>query len=251
MPFAAEFFVTAGNWRINVRAEKRGPSKPQLRWFMFNFNLNQSRVSITGYFSAFCRETLLSTHEACPVFRITEALYASVLSLFLFHVERHGSSEHRLSSPACLGSEARMGQLHEHIMPCPSWPNVSLSTHEFAVILLNPSALQLSPPPRAFWYIFYNRAIEHLEQSLTVVFLNLFILFLAALGLRCCAWAFSSCGKRGLLYVAVRGLLIVVASLCFRAQALDVRASVVVAHGLSSCGLCALECRLSSCGAWA
>ena len=37
--------------------------------------------------------------------------------------------------------------------------------------------------------------------------------FMAALGLCCCTWAFSSCGERGLLFVAVRGLLIVVASL--------------------------------------
>ena len=44
-------------------------------------------------------------------------------------------------------------------------------------------------------------------------------LFLAALGLPCCAWAFSSCGKQGLLFFAVRGLLIAVASL-------------VVEHGL-------------------
>ena len=44
-------------------------------------------------------------------------------------------------------------------------------------------------------------------------FLNLFILFLAVLGLRCCVQAFSSCGERGLLLVAVHGLLIVVASL--------------------------------------
>ena len=44
--------------------------------------------------------------------------------------------------------------------------------------------------------------------------LFLFIyLFMAALGLRRCARAFSSCGERGLLFVAVRGLLIVVASL--------------------------------------
>ena len=44
--------------------------------------------------------------------------------------------------------------------------------------------------------------------------INLFIyLFLAALGLRCCAWACSSCGERGLLLVAVRRLLITVASL--------------------------------------
>ena len=38
-------------------------------------------------------------------------------------------------------------------------------------------------------------------------------LFLIALGLRCCTWAFSSCGERGLFFVAVRGLLIAVASL--------------------------------------
>ena len=38
-------------------------------------------------------------------------------------------------------------------------------------------------------------------------------LFLAALGLRCCAQAFSSCSKRGLLFVAGCGLLIAVASL--------------------------------------
>ena len=38
-------------------------------------------------------------------------------------------------------------------------------------------------------------------------------LFLAALGLCCCVWAFSSCGERELLFVVVHGLLIAVASL--------------------------------------
>ena len=46
-----------------------------------------------------------------------------------------------------------------------------------------------------------------------MVFLNFIYLFLAALGLRCCPRAFSSCGERGLLFVAVRGLLIAMASL--------------------------------------
>ena len=51
-------------------------------------------------------------------------------------------------------------------------------------------------------------------------FKNKFIyLFLALLDLRCCARAFSSCGEWGLLLVAVRGLLIAVAS-------------VVAEHGL-------------------
>ena len=48
--------------------------------------------------------------------------------------------------------------------------------------------------------------------------------FLAVLGLRCCTQAFSSCGERGLLFVAVRRLLIAVASL-------------IVEHGLQVRGL--------------
>ena len=44
-------------------------------------------------------------------------------------------------------------------------------------------------------------------------FKNVFIYFLAALGLRCCARAFSSCGERGLLFIVVRGLLTAVAFL--------------------------------------
>ena len=35
----------------------------------------------------------------------------------------------------------------------------------------------------------------------------IFNLFLAALGLRCCARAFSSCGELGLLFVAVASLV--------------------------------------------
>ena len=46
-----------------------------------------------------------------------------------------------------------------------------------------------------------------------IFLIYLFYLFLAAFGLRCCAQAFSSCGKWGLLFVAVHGLLIAVASL--------------------------------------
>ena len=51
------------------------------------------------------------------------------------------------------------------------------------------------------------------------LFLIIYLFILAALGLCCCTRAFSSCGERGLLFVAVRGLLIAVAPL-------------VVEHGL-------------------
>ena len=61
-----------------------------------------------------------------------------------------------------------------------------------------------------------NSPFSPLASPLFLFFfkVNLFIcLFLAALGLSCCARAFSSCGEWGLLFVAVHGLLIAVASL--------------------------------------
>ena len=69
--------------------------------------------------------------------------------------------------------------------------------------------------------IFYN-----------IIFLNfIFNLFLAALGLRCCVRAFSSCGERGLLFIVVHRLLIAVASLVAEHGSRH-RASVVVVCGL-------------------
>ena len=70
-----------------------------------------------------------------------------------------------------------------------------------------------NPPDHVFFLFFF------------FFFFSKFIfLFLAAGGLRCCARAFSSCGERGLLFVAVCGLLIAVASL-------------VAEHGLEARGL--------------
>ena len=46
-----------------------------------------------------------------------------------------------------------------------------------------------------------------------LIYKFIYLFILAALGLHCCAWAFSSCVERGLLFVVVRGLLIAVASL--------------------------------------
>ena len=59
--------------------------------------------------------------------------------------------------------------------------------------------------------------------------LYLFIyLFLAVLGLRFCARAFSSCGERGPLFIAVRGPLTVAASLAAEHK--------LQTRRLSSCG---------------
>ena len=84
-----------------------------------------------------------------------------------------------------------------------------------------------------------------LSLILFLFIFNKFIyLFLAALSLCCCTWTFSSCGEWGLLFVAVCGLLIAVAS--------PVAEHSLQAHGLQQLwhvGSVLVACRLSSCGA--
>ena len=65
------------------------------------------------------------------------------------------------------------------------------------------------------WFIVYLKFKFHWASYIYFLFIfkNLFIYpFLAALGLRCCVWAFSSCSEWGLFFTAVRGPPIVVAS---------------------------------------
>ena len=85
----------------------------------------------------------------------------------------------------------------------------------------------------SFWQEYYIGVDLHLLLLFflaVLFFFNLFFIYLllAVLGLRFCARAFSSCGKRGPLFIAVRGPLTIVASL-------------VVEHRLQTR-------RLSSCG---
>ena len=63
---------------------------------------------------------------------------------------------------------------------------------------------------------------------------------MAALGLRCCLRAFSSCRERGLLIVVVRRLLIAVASLVAEHGLYGTWASVLMAHGLSCSAACGI-----------
>ena len=86
-------------------------------------------------------------------------------------------------------------------------------------------------------------------------FFNKFIYFryliLAALGLCCCTWAFSSCGEGGATLRCDAWASHCGGFSCCGAWALGTQASVVAARGLSSCVSRALERRLSNCGAWA
>ena len=82
--------------------------------------------------------------------------------------------------------------------------NVSYSVWGAGSLIPEAQQFDLFPPsmkkkiPQTFFYF---------------IFINVFMYLLAALGLCCCARTFSSCGERGLLFLAVHGFLIAVASL--------------------------------------
>ena len=92
-----------------------------------------------------------------------------------------------------------------------------------------------------FWFLLYIILFIH-----SFIYFWLCWVFLAA-------WVFSLVGASGVYSLAVvLGLLIAMTSL-WGAQTSAARVSVVVAHGLSSCGSQALDLivpRLNSCGAW-
>ena len=60
---------------------------------------------------------------------------------------------------------------------------------------------------------FHKRFLCNMQCCFFLFFFFFFYLFLAVLGLRFCARAFSSCGKWGPLFIAVHGPLTIVASL--------------------------------------
>ena len=62
-------------------------------------------------------------------------------------------------------------------------------------------------------HVLVSHCKMHALMSFLFSFFKLIYLFLAALRLCCCVRAFSSCSEQGLLFVAVRGLLVAVASL--------------------------------------
>ena len=70
------------------------------------------------------------------------------------------------------------------------------------------------------------------------IFINLFIyLFLAVLGLCSCARAFSSCGERGPLFIAVHGPLTIAASLVAEHRLQTRRLSSCGSRAQSLCGM--------------
>ena len=74
---------------------------------------------------------------------------------------------------------------------------------------------------------------------------------MAALGLHCCPWAFAGCSEWGATRHCGAQPPHCSGFSCCRARALGLRAAVVAALRLSSCGSRAQSTGLSSCGAQA
>ena len=84
-----------------------------------------------------------------------------------------------------------------------------------APVTLSPTETQIfsnhiSTEEKSLNIIYTHCYFKMMKFNLNIIFIYL---FLVALGLCCCARASSSCSERGLLFVEVCGLLIVVASL--------------------------------------
>ena len=132
--------------------------------------------------------------------RIIKEYYKQLLAYKFDNLDEMDQFLERHSLPKCTQDET------DHL-------NMHISIKETESIINNIS-IQKTPGPDGFTGEFF--------------FFFLIYLFIYVLGLRFCARAFSSCGKRGPLFIAVHGPLTITASL-------------VAEHRLQTC-------RLSNCG---
>ena len=123
--------------------------------------------------------------------------------------------------------------------PSPSWESRQLSQPQTTRQERNHPGKQAHGDFHRVWNP-YVKLIFHFVRYLYIcLFILKKYLFMAALGLRCCAQAFSSCGRQRLLFTVVHALLITVASLVAK-HGLKSVASVTVVHWLSGPVACAV-----------
>ena len=99
---------------------------------------------------------------------------------------------------------------HQWIQPCPCLGHILFQGREELCLSLVAGSSWTSGT-QSLSHLFLLKGTSLL--FFFFFFYNFFYLFLAALCLHCCTQAFSSCGKQGLLFVAVFMLLIAVSSL--------------------------------------
>ena len=174
-------------------------------------------------------------------------LYIYIYLLF-FRFYSHIGHYRVLSRVACAIQQVLISYLF-YIQQCvfvnPNLPIYPISSSPLVTISLFSTSVTLFLFCKQV-HLYHFLDSTYKQYHITFVCFYYIFLSLAALGLCCCAWAFSSCSERGLLFVAVHRLLLLW--------------SMGSRHaGFSSCSTWAQQlwhtgsraCRLSSCGPWA
>ena len=84
--------------------------------------------------------------------------------------------------------------------------------------------------PLHFRMYLENSTINGLTYRYSGMYVCTYVFIYGCIGSSFASWSFSSCGERGLLFVAAHGLLTAVASLVAEHGLLGTLASVVAAH---------------------
>ena len=93
------------------------------------------------------------------------------------------------------------------------WGSVAAAPHRLSPILMDQREGQKENEISFKCFLLRKQGVWISIKCSFFFFIIILFIYLAALGLCFCARDFSSCGERGLLFVAVHGLLIAVASL--------------------------------------
>ena len=106
------------------------------------------------------------------------------------------------SSSRCVGLTIAASLVAEHRLQMRQLSSCGSRASCFAACGIFPD--QGSNPCPLHWQADSQPLRHQGSPGIDFFLINLFILFLAALGIRCCTQASSSCGKRGPLFIAVR-----------------------------------------------
>lgn len=156
---------SAGHWWIGIESYPPSGrrnlgdhalcSRPPAKCISYLFLFKPPEVNLLKLFCSppdffFCSHH--STLSEASFFFYFQNNWGIVLLHSLFVLISHGKKPILRALPLVSSQFGfrRIGQWYEYIIHCPSWPNSSLRTDEFEVVVLNPSVLQLYPSPLGF-----------------------------------------------------------------------------------------------------
>lgn len=124
-------------WKMNVKSQKERPREP---WHLWIYVRPKPSLKHDAFLNLPQRNISKRLRNKSSSQNKWESVF-----LFLFYRKKIVSPEDHVLSSASLGSEARIGQSHEHIVP--AWSIGNLSTDAFENINANPLFLPVLAAP--------------------------------------------------------------------------------------------------------